>query len=260
MPTRLFAALLVATIFLTELPAGAQQSSIPPPASVAPTAPSTVVLPAGTVIPLTLLTTIPGRTKSAGQAIRAQVAFPVIVGDHVAIPANATVSGTLDYVTPPTSKNKHPNTVINFRTITFPNGYQVALPANDISKLRPFAIPTTTPAPQYSQLAMARTHGPSATPDPMMDLDLAPEPAPTPQELPPPTQPAFPATPSHVGIVAGAVGLFVVLVAGALLLSHHANSSSSISPGHASGWQFQLTLQAPLTLDVAGTTAPAKAN
>jgi hypothetical protein len=260
MPTRLFAALLIATTFLSELPACAQQSTAPAPASAASAAPSTVVLPTGTVIPLTLLTSIPGRTKSAGQAIRAQVAFPIIVADRVAIPANATVSGTLDYVTPPTSKNKHPNTVMNFRTITFPNGFQVALPASDISILRPILLPSTTPAPQYPQLALARTHGPSPLSDPIMDPSLAPDPEPTPQAFPPPTQPAFPATPSHAGIVAGAAGLFVALVVGALLLSHHASSSSSVSPGHAAGWQFQLTLQAPLTLDVATTTAPAKAN
>jgi hypothetical protein len=257
MPTRLFAALLIATIFLSELPAGAQQSTAAPPAPVAPAASSTVVLPAGTVIPLNLLTSIPGRTKSEGQAIRAQVAFPVIVGDRVAIPANTYVDGTLDYITPPTHQNKHPNTFLNFKTLTFPNGYKVALPSSDVSQLRPFVIPTITPALPYPQLAMARSHGPSATPDLFIDPAFAPTPT---SQVPTQPGPVFAAPPSHVGIVIGAVGLFVALTVGALLLSRHVSRSSSISPGHNAGWQFQITLQAPLTLDIASTTAPIKTN
>jgi hypothetical protein len=261
MPTRLSAALLIATIFLSELPAGAQQSTATPPAIVAPAASSTVVLPAGTVIPLNLLTSIPGRTKSEGQAIRAQVAFPVIVGDRVAIPANTYVDGTLDYITPPTPQNKHPNTFLNFKTLTFPNGYKVALPATDVSQLHPFALPAITPTLPYPQLAMARSHGPSATPDLFINPAFAPEPTPTPTpQVPTQPGPVFPAPPSHIGIVIGAVGLFVALTAGALLLSRHVSRSSSISPGHNAGWQFQITLQAPLTLDIASTTAPIKTN
>jgi len=147
MLNRFFAAILITTLFLSELPANAQQSPAPPATTATPAAPSTVVVPTGTVIPLNLLTSIPGRTKSAGQAIRAQVAFPIIVGDQVVIPANTFVDGTLDYVTPPTSKNKHPNTVIHFKTLTFANGYTVPLPTNDISQL---VLPNLAPRPGLS--------------------------------------------------------------------------------------------------------------
>jgi hypothetical protein len=259
MLNRLFAALLIATLFFSELPGDAQQTATAPPATAAP---STVVVPAGTVIPLTLLTAIPGRIRSAGQAIRAQVAFPIIVGDHVVIPANTFVDGTLDYVTPPTTKQKHPDTVIHFKTLTFANGYTVALPTNDISQLTfPTPTPAPLPAPQYPQLALARSHGPSADFNPT--LDPAPAPTPEPQfPLPTPPAPTLPAPSSHFhgGIIAGAVGLFAVLVVGAILLSRHVNNSSSNGPSHAAGWQFQLTLQAPLTLDLAKATAPANAN
>jgi len=255
MLNRFFAAILITTLFLSELPANAQQSPAPPATTATPAAPSTVVVPTGTVIPLNLLTSIPGRTKSAGQAIRAQVAFPIIVGDQVVIPANTFVDGTLDYVTPPTSKNKHPNTVIHFKTLTFANGYTVPLPTNDISQL---VLPNLAPrpAPDYPQFALARTHGPSPTFNPA--LDPAPDPTPAPQF---PTQPA-PASSSHFhgGIIAGAVGLFVALTVGIILISRHANNSSSNSPGHAAGWQFQLVLQAPLTLNIASATTPARTN
>src|SRR5665213_1189672 len=51
-----------------------------------PDAGGTLTLPAGMIVPLTLVSTIKSKAIHLGESVRAQVAFPVSVGDRVAIP------------------------------------------------------------------------------------------------------------------------------------------------------------------------------
>lgn len=75
-------------------------------AAVAPTAATAAIdVPAGTKVQLNLVNPIMSLSTKPGDTVRAVVAFPVTVGNHVAIPAGTFVEGQfLSATTNPTTK------------------------------------------------------------------------------------------------------------------------------------------------------------
>jgi hypothetical protein len=65
------------------------------PAPAQPPAPQPVVVPAGTMLTVRLGQTVGSKVSAAGQAFSATLAKPVEVGGQPALPAGATLSGTV---------------------------------------------------------------------------------------------------------------------------------------------------------------------
>ena len=78
---------------LAEAPSAAEASQSPPSET------SHIVVPVGTRIPLVLTHPLNSNSVKAGDAVFAQIATPVVVGDQVAIPAGTFVRGKVESLT-----------------------------------------------------------------------------------------------------------------------------------------------------------------
>lgn len=217
-------ALLIASLCGAQVPQ-AQSVQNPVPATPVPEAPATgtLTVPAGTKIPLTLATPIHSKSTKVGDAVRAVVAFPVMAGNQVAIPAGTYVEGTMSAVTART-----PSVQINFTQLVFTNGYSVPLSAASTqSKL---LMPGTEPE-AAGEVAYAAA--------PIAGAGFGQE-----QEAPPPLPQVGPPMGPIIAGTLGGVGVLVVLA----VLSHRHHESTDYVL-FDNGWQFDMVLNAPLTLE-----------
>ncbi|HTX41851.1 MAG TPA: hypothetical protein VMD25_08495 [Acidobacteriaceae bacterium] len=225
---QLTSAFLIASICGAQVPQ-TQSMQNPAPAVPAAPAPGTLTVPAGTKIPLTLSTPIHSKSTKVGDAVRAVVAFPVMAGNQVAIPAGTYVEGTVSAV-----KTRGPGVEINFTQLMFANGYSTPLSA----------------ASTESRLFMLRTE-----PEEAGELAYAAAPAAGAglgegQEEPPPLPHVGPPMGPIIGATFGGVGVLVVLA----VLSHRHHGTADYVL-FASGWQFDMVLNAPVTLDAGRVAA-----
>jgi hypothetical protein len=102
--------------------------SQPSPQPSAPGSALSVILPQRSKIELAVVRPVRAVSAKAGDALYAQVSFPAIVGDQVAIPAGAYVQGTIEDVTRPTRKTNRGEIDVLFTKIIFADGYTVELP------------------------------------------------------------------------------------------------------------------------------------
>jgi hypothetical protein len=245
MSLRTTAALSIASVFLTQLPrTSAQQTAAAsqPPAT-------TVVVPTGTLVPLNLVNPIKHKSSKPGDTVRATVAFPITVGDQIAIPAGTTVEGTIAAPAKGKKPANQPPVVVHFTKLIYANGYTVTLDATNTAALTAPPLAALPSGVELAQLERPRLHGPAADPDP--EPLYAPEPQTTTPTLPP-----LPHLGPSVGeVVAISVTPFAALIGTLIILkANHAHSDYIVEDA---GWQFQLTLQSPLPVDVARVNAAA---
>src|SRR3984957_3349887 len=110
-------------------PSYAPQDAPPLTESPAPSAaPATgdITLPAGTKIQLYLTNPLHSRTAQTGDAVQAEVAFPVVIANQLAIPRGAYVEGAVTRVTRPGFSHRA-KIQLHFTRIIFENGYQLPL-------------------------------------------------------------------------------------------------------------------------------------
>ena len=87
-----------------------------------PGATNLIRVPAGTHVQLELINKLSTRASRVGDRVRAQTAFPVSVGNQVAIPAGTFVEGTVEKVS---SRSEAERFFMKFDQVTFANGYTV---------------------------------------------------------------------------------------------------------------------------------------
>jgi hypothetical protein len=200
------------------------------PASEAETAPTdrTITVPEGTRVELALANPVRTRNAHVGEIVRAVTNFPVAVDQDVAIPQGTYVEGRIARV------GKRGSTLfdglqIDFKQLLFSNGYVVAL---DGSVVEARAI-----APIANPSGRIGAAGIIANP-----LQQGPAPTPPPQ-VGPPKGPI---------IAASLGGTVALLVAGILFGHHHLHEEPR---DFDTGFQFEMVLRAPLTLDRARVAA-----
>jgi hypothetical protein len=89
---------------------------------------STITVPAGTKVALALTSPIWAKTAKVGDSVHAATAFPVAVGDDMAIPPGTYVEGRIDALTRPSWRSGHAEFQLHFTKLVFANGYTVELP------------------------------------------------------------------------------------------------------------------------------------
>jgi hypothetical protein len=170
-----------------------------------------------------------------GDSVRAMTAFPVTVGKQLAIPSGSYVEGVVDKIIKhgPTG---HTGLQMHFTHIVFSNGYNVDLGgATAEAKNRA----TDANFPPSSGLATTSAAG--------FAFGFQ-------QQQPPPLPPPPRIGPS-VGEVAGiGIGVAAAVTVTAIILGHRHAGDIVFD----AGYQFEMVLQAPLTLD-AGRVAAAVA-
>lgn len=222
------------------------QTAVPPAADSMsqPTAPvpaSFLVVPAGTSVPLTLITPIRSKSTKPGDAVRASVAFPITVDNHVAIPVGSYVEGTIVSLSARAHATGLATVKIRFDRLLFPSGYATSLDAIGSEALS--SSPVIGPR-QIGQLA-------SLDPAPVFSGEGSPFGG---QSQSPPSLPQLPSPgPSKAAITgAFAAGAGVLVVLTVVALHRHRNANYVLFD---SGWQFRMDLQSPLTLDPARVKA-----
>jgi hypothetical protein len=119
-----------------------------------------ITIPAGTKVALRLTRPLDSLTAQPGDTVHAKVAFPVAVGDTVAIPPETYVDGTIDKVT---RRGRHAGFRFHFAQIIFTTGYTVAVPgaADTRAALRridaPAAADVVSTSPMASSLTGSQT-------------------------------------------------------------------------------------------------------
>ncbi|HEV3512459.1 MAG TPA: hypothetical protein VGS05_12195 [Candidatus Sulfotelmatobacter sp.] len=137
---------LLAAILLVSIMAWAQGNGTPPahspvaaPAaqtagpSLAPAVPrssASVVIPAGSKIPLTLAQAISTKNAREGDAVYAQTAFPFVLNDRVLIPAGTYIQGKIMHTEHAGRSKKRAEILIHFTSMIYPSGYTVMLPGS----------------------------------------------------------------------------------------------------------------------------------
>lgn len=242
-------------------PAAAQQQSAPPDVKpsidvvpspladqrqpVAPGENQSLTIPAGTRITLSLVNQFKPKAARRGDAIRAVTAFPVTVGSQVAIPAGIYLEGVVDKLV---KKNRygHPWVEVHFTRMVSPSGYVLRLEgASTDARVRvPFG---SGELGSFSRQAGDVSFGEAI--DSFSDHEQGPSAAsafqfPPPQQ--PPTLPPLP-KPNYGPAIALGVGGAAAAVAIAVIAYHHRYDEFWYEPG----WQFDMVLQSPLTLDPA---------
>lgn len=245
-------ALMIASILTAQTPAPASQPALPdsqstPATQSAPaaaqtspaSATGTITVPVGTSVPLTLMTPIKSKSTKAGDSVRAVVAFPITVGLQLAIPAGSYVEGMVTRVTAKPLSNQQPTLTVHFTRLLFANGYAVDLNGENTQVLlQPESNRSSTV--QVAELTPLRMPGAHFA---MGEGQFGPP--------PPPTLPPLPRLGPNPAVVAGAaLGGTAAFTIGLLVWAHHrANSYDFVV--FDSGWQFQMVLDSPLTLDAA---------
>ena len=192
----------------------------------------TIVIPAGTQISGKLSSPINGKSRK-GQIVRAMVAFPVTVGTRLAIPAGAYVSGVIQNVV--THGPGAPKVQIHFTSLVYANGYTVPLDAADAqADLEQAVADAKSPQGAQSGVQQASAFGANAA---------TTGPTPLPSMGPPKS--------FIIAFVVSAVATTALMVAVLLHRKHEAVSSLFFD----TGWEFDIVLQKPLTLDAASVNA-----
>lgn len=244
------ASTLVAQTPLPDMQAAAPAAQITPASSAqsasAPMAQS-ITLPAGTTIALTLMSAVKSKSTKSGDAVRAVVAFPVTMGTQLAIPAGTYAEGVVTRVTARPMSNQQPTFRVHFTRLVFSNGYSAALNGENTQAL---VLPQDEP--QDRGKANVEVAELNPFPSPMGRFAMGagqttPTLPPLPQEGP---------NPAVIGGIMG--GVMAAALIGSLVWMHHrANSVDYVL--FDAGWQFQMVLDSPVTLDASQVRAAAAA-
>lgn len=225
------------TFFLIASFVSAQSPVLPAAPEVqaaAPSSPAVFVVPAGTSVPLVLITPIRSRSSKPGDAVRARVAFPITVDNQVAIPPGSYVEGRMVAVAARAGGTGLATAQIRFDRLLFANGYATPLEATGSQALSPAAA---------GELAWLEPPGFTGK-----GFGLGG------QSQPPPTLPPLPQIgPSKAAIIGGsAAGMGVIVVLSVILAHRHHHADYVLFD---SGSQFRMVLEQPLTLDSAQVKA-----
>lgn len=227
-------ALVAASLVGGQMPGGAVPGA---PASGA----GTLVVPAGTTLALTLMTPIQSQATKVGTTVRAVVAFPVTIGAQVAIPAGTYVEGLVNAV------DQHgPSVKIHFTRMLFANGYSVPLDAlNTHAQVEWPGVGGDAGPQRVGELAWGAA--------PPAGWAQNAETSPTNPTLPPLPQ----VGPSKGAIIGASLGGVAAVVLVTVLTTRHRGSGNHVL--FDNGWQFQMVLDTPLTLDAARVAAAGSA-
>ena len=107
---------------LSSVPTGVSQAEVVDP--------NTLVIPAGSRIPLVLKQAISTKNAREGDSVYAQTAFPFVINERVIVPAGTYVQGKISHVERAGRVKGRAEILMHFTSLIYPNGYTVMLPAS----------------------------------------------------------------------------------------------------------------------------------
>jgi hypothetical protein len=122
--------ILAASLWFFLLAGIAPAQSTVVPNSATPTVESgktTLTIPVGTMIPVSLKQGISTKTAKDGDPVYAETAFPFVVNERVVIPAGTYIQGKIERVQRGGHVKGRAEVLIHFTSMIYPNGYTVML-------------------------------------------------------------------------------------------------------------------------------------
>ena len=191
----------------------------------------TITIPAGTRIPLALASPITTKSARRGNAVRAVTGFPLTVGTQLAIPVGTYVEGVIDKVRK--GGRSGPSLQMHFTRILYANGYSVAV---DGANMQAKALSPKSSSPDLAAFASESGSNYALAAQQSSGLPAVQNPGP------------------HVGAIVGVtVGTAVAGIVAIVLMAHHQGGGSTVL--FDTGWQFEMVLQSPLSVDAASVAA-----
>jgi len=92
--------------------------------------PNVAVIPAGTMIPLSLAQAISTKNAREGDPVYAQTTFPFVVNDRILVPAGTYIQGKISLVQHAGRSKQRAELLLHFTSMIYPSGYTVMLPAS----------------------------------------------------------------------------------------------------------------------------------
>jgi type IV secretion system protein VirB10 len=86
-----------------------------------------VVVPAGTVIPVTLTSSVSTKTSHDGDGVYGRTSFPITVDNKIVIPEGSHVSGRISEVRRPGRVKGKAELTLNFQTLILPSGVNIPI-------------------------------------------------------------------------------------------------------------------------------------
>jgi type IV secretory pathway VirB10-like protein len=118
--------LLVSAVALAQAPSSPDSAPAAPPPAADP-AKTTLTIPVGTMIPLSLKQAISTKTARDGDPVYAETAFPFVVNDRVVVPAGTYIQGKITRVQRGGHVKGRAELLIHFTSMIYPSGYTVML-------------------------------------------------------------------------------------------------------------------------------------
>jgi len=87
-----------------------------------------VVIPAGTKVPLSLAQAISTKNAREGDPVYARTAFPFVLNERILIPEGTYVQGKISHIERAGRSKKRAELLIHFTSMIYPTGYTVMLP------------------------------------------------------------------------------------------------------------------------------------
>lgn len=257
-PIQILALLLICGLCTeqTAVAEGLQDQTSAQLATSSDSAAHTITAPAGTMIPLTLISPIKSKSTKVGDSVRAVVAFPITIGTRVAIPAGTYVEGTVTSLVPSSKKTRQPDVKIHFTRLLYANGYTASLDAANTEARN--EIPNAASPAVLSDVSGMSGYGAGRTRTAFYGGEGFTSHAQSPKASTQTLQEPAPVGPSVAKAMGITFGIFAaVIVTGIIFGRHHRGEADYLL--FDAGWQFQMTLTSPLTVD-GGQVAAAAAS
>ncbi len=118
----------ILVVLLASVAWAAQSTLTPDPAAPSVEAEKpTLIIPAGTRVPLSLKQAISTKTAKDGDPVYAETAFPFVMNERVVIPAGTYIQGKIERVQRGGHVKGRAEVLIHFTSMIYPNGYTVML-------------------------------------------------------------------------------------------------------------------------------------
>lgn len=89
---------------------------------------ATLVIPAGTKVPVALKQAISTKNTHEGDAVYAETTFPIVLNNRVLIPSGTYVQGRISHIQRAGHIKGRAEVLMHFTTLIYPSGYTVLLP------------------------------------------------------------------------------------------------------------------------------------
>ena len=89
--------------------------------------PPSIVVPAGTVIPVTLTSSVSTKNSHDGDGVYGKTSFPITVDNKIVIPEGSSVKGRISEVKRPGRVKGKAELTLNFQTLILPGGESISI-------------------------------------------------------------------------------------------------------------------------------------